>query len=378
MEAKRSDRVVIHELLAFVQQKLDVMDELSLEQICITSYTEDNILAAKKVLADTAVTNIRLGTRQRDGRGKKDLQDIFRVFKETDPDDVPTFVARDLHKLPPVTFDHVDATRLLKDIMILRADVNEMRFKLDLSEQNVKTLTMELAEMRSKIAAPTISPSSARNITLRRRGIKSSVSISASPIFDTVASHQVDDRAPIVVSTDVSTPNQQKSPAHAPLAPPEAILRNKSYAQVSRSSRMMTSTKIEKPIKVDKDGFTLVEKKKRRRRPRRNQRGTASPAASTTTLRAADPMTAMYLSRFEKSTPGADVLKYIKERCHGRLQSGDELLLSRLDSTRTTSFKSFLFRFPAKYKDIFLDPAFWPTAIVFRRYREPRPKTVNL
>ncbi|CAK1604560.1 unnamed protein product [Parnassius mnemosyne] len=101
-QPKRSETVVIHELLAFVQQKLDVMDQVSLEQILMTSFTEDEIIQAKKVLADSAVSQIRLITRHRDGRGKKDLQDIFRLFNENDPDDIPTFVARDFNKLPPV------------------------------------------------------------------------------------------------------------------------------------------------------------------------------------------------------------------------------------------------------------------------------------
>lgn len=79
-QAKVSDAIVVHEILAFLQNKLDVMDELSLEQICMSSYKEEEIKFSRK---------------SRDGRGKRDLQDIFRVFnKETDPDDVPTYGAR--------------------------------------------------------------------------------------------------------------------------------------------------------------------------------------------------------------------------------------------------------------------------------------------
>ncbi|CAK1582034.1 unnamed protein product [Parnassius mnemosyne] len=48
-QPKRSETVVIHELLAFVQQKLDVMDQVSLEQILMTSFTEDKIIQAKNV-----------------------------------------------------------------------------------------------------------------------------------------------------------------------------------------------------------------------------------------------------------------------------------------------------------------------------------------
>ncbi|CAK1593658.1 unnamed protein product [Parnassius mnemosyne] len=74
-QPKCSETVVIHELLAFVQQKLDVMDQVSLEQILMTSFTEDEIIQAKKMLADSAVTQIRLITRHRDGRDLDHIAD---------------------------------------------------------------------------------------------------------------------------------------------------------------------------------------------------------------------------------------------------------------------------------------------------------------
>lgn len=45
------------------------------------------------------------------------------MFKQLDHELVPIFVAKELHKLPPVTFDHLDATRLLKDILVLQSEL---------------------------------------------------------------------------------------------------------------------------------------------------------------------------------------------------------------------------------------------------------------
>lgn len=71
-QPKRSYKTIVQKLLVFVQNKLDVMDELGLEQICTTSFTEADILDAKKMLADTAITTLHLITRRRDGwRGRK-------------------------------------------------------------------------------------------------------------------------------------------------------------------------------------------------------------------------------------------------------------------------------------------------------------------
>ncbi|CAG9131007.1 unnamed protein product [Plutella xylostella] len=46
------------------------------------------------------------------GSMKKDLQNIIWVFQGTDPYNILMYVARDLYKLPPVTLDHINLTRL--------------------------------------------------------------------------------------------------------------------------------------------------------------------------------------------------------------------------------------------------------------------------
>lgn len=66
-------------------------------------------------------------SRRKDGKKQRNLEDIICVFKVTEPDLIPIFVARDLQKLPPVTFDHVDVTKLLKDLIIMRNDINNIK-----------------------------------------------------------------------------------------------------------------------------------------------------------------------------------------------------------------------------------------------------------
>ncbi|PZC71548.1 hypothetical protein B5X24_HaOG213162 [Helicoverpa armigera] len=72
----------------------------------------------------------------RDGT-EKSVQDIVTLLKETDPDDVPKFVAKDLHKLPLVAFDHVEVTRLLKDLTLLKQSQAEMQHQLEVSNNTI-------------------------------------------------------------------------------------------------------------------------------------------------------------------------------------------------------------------------------------------------
>ncbi|KAF9418621.1 hypothetical protein HW555_004587 [Spodoptera exigua] len=108
--SNKCNNVVINELLCFLQCKIDVISEICLVQICETNFKEADISTAKNILFEAA--NCR-SSRKGDGKNKRSLQDMIKVLKETEPASLPTFVAKDLHRLPPVTFDYVDVTSLL-------------------------------------------------------------------------------------------------------------------------------------------------------------------------------------------------------------------------------------------------------------------------
>lgn len=73
----------------------------------------------------------KVPNRRKDGKNKmcKELDDIICLMKSTCSDVFPVFVAKDLHKIPPVSFDHVDATRILKDILALQNRINALEEK---------------------------------------------------------------------------------------------------------------------------------------------------------------------------------------------------------------------------------------------------------
>lgn len=118
--------IVINELLCFVQNKIDVMDEESLIRLSVGSFSEMDIKKAKELLFMSITTTVK-NTSRRKNKANKGMEDIICIFKNTDPESTPIFVAKELHKLPPVTFDHIDATRLLKDIIMLQTEVKNIK-----------------------------------------------------------------------------------------------------------------------------------------------------------------------------------------------------------------------------------------------------------
>jgi hypothetical protein len=84
---------------------------------------------------------------QRKGGEKtvQNMKDIMDVLYQMDPDNIPVFVARDLSKLPPVTYDHIDVSVLLTEMREMRRDIAELKRE----KQKVRLTTRELSESDS-------------------------------------------------------------------------------------------------------------------------------------------------------------------------------------------------------------------------------------
>lgn len=140
-----SCNVVIDEMLAFIANKIDVMDQDSLMRICVSSFDVAEVEKSKNLLFDAITTDIRKIKRRNKSEGKiqRDLEDIITVLKSLDPDLIPVFVAKELHKLPPLTFDHCDVSALLKDIVLLKSQIVDIK--------NTYVTTDQLHDLEIKI-----------------------------------------------------------------------------------------------------------------------------------------------------------------------------------------------------------------------------------
>ncbi|CAH2208522.1 jg2465, partial [Pararge aegeria aegeria] len=83
----RNCNIVINEVLSFVQNKIDVMNNVSLALICRQSFEEDEIFKAKCLLFESLPH--RLIKRKGEDRKQKNIDDIIGVLRGTEPDDIP-------------------------------------------------------------------------------------------------------------------------------------------------------------------------------------------------------------------------------------------------------------------------------------------------
>ncbi|CAH0402151.1 unnamed protein product [Chilo suppressalis] len=375
-----SDQLIANELLAFIQNAIDTKDEVSILQICKSNFKEDEVCSGKALLFRFVGKADKMPSRRRDGT-EKSVQDIITLLKETDPDDVPTFVAKELHKLPPVTFDRVDVTRLLKDINFLKATLADVVNKLEDANNNIGELRAQV-DLLSNNACASRSPE-ASNVNTRRGAQNASVgSIESAPASASPAAATASDASRLAAAARPSvtpetsracTSTPQRAYAAAAASRPVDAVPNcerRSKQQTEKSSKLSiqraTPAASQKRIS-DEKGFIKVERKKRK--PIRRNLCGAAPTGPNHLLRPAIPPTPLYVSRLHYSTKEEEIVEYL------RIKTNFSLRVARLESRHNVNFNSFVVRVPTEHQATFMKEDFWPKGVVFRRFRGRLPDT---
>lgn len=138
--------IVIDEVLAFVQNKADIMNKDNLVQICNTAFSAEDIKRAKMLLFES-IPSSTMKARRNKGKTIRDIEDIVSLIKGVDAELLPIFVAKDLNKLPPVCFDHVDPTRLLKDILLLQNEFHKFKTQY-VTKEDLRVFQSELENIK--------------------------------------------------------------------------------------------------------------------------------------------------------------------------------------------------------------------------------------
>lgn len=172
--------IVIDELLAYIQNKISIADEISLVRICESAFSSEQILKSNNLLRESLPSDLCKTARKGKGKEGRLLNDIIGLFKVTDPDVMPIFVARDLEKLPPITFDHLDVSKLLKDMMLLQAEIQNIKSSYVTVEQ------LEEVKKECQFGKSLSPPFSAVKVNMKRGAYRDSGPIGLSQLDDTI------------------------------------------------------------------------------------------------------------------------------------------------------------------------------------------------
>ena len=405
--------IVVNELLAFMQNKADVMDEESLVRICIDCFSDEDITTAKRLLFDSVPNSKRINRRNKK-KHVRDIDDIICLLKQTDPEAVPTFVARDLHKLPPVTFDHIDATKMLKDIVLLQTQLRTVQGdcdKLKTDMENVKQassvnnhfsfvnrrrgaafLDMQTDDYDSGPMAlhnqslqdsdklqRSSSPYLEKNInnfspncegtSVQQNTHVCSVwrKLNTDPLPSTPTS-----RGPLELHsvTEVVSLSPTKQVPAVTLSRPVTV---QCESETSALLRNPGKTKSPELLRVNdqckqKEDWKIVNYKKPGNKSSKGKLGKAN-VDSECKFKAAELKLPIFITNVSKSTKESDIISYIKGK------TNEEVTLYKINRQVEKKYNSFKLYVARKHLATYLSDVFWPDGISFRRFVYENYKT---
>lgn len=405
--------IVIDEMLTFVQNKLSVIDEDTLVKLCVSSFSSDEIKRSKSLLYDSLPTDKRLIKRKNQGKETRDLEDIVSLLKGTSKEFIPIFVAKDLEKLPPILFDHLDCTRLLKDQLIIKNEIKDIKSNYVTSEQ-LEWLKGEISKLKTMTGVEQSTPNRYRSININnRRGAymdsgpiglshfditldeNHSIHSNSSPsevegrkqqqnssvITNQSTAHQPSEvlagaRQPIAetvrqserkaspttqaVATTQTTSTSEATMVHQ-LAPPNVNNNNSAESKRSYAAAMTAEGE-----------WNVVQRRKPK--PTTNYRysgKTGSCSENGGKFRAAEVKVPIFISRVHKETTSDDIAEHI----YSKLQ--EHVKLEKLSLKEQRDHNAYKFFVPENKLSMFMDDKLWPQGIVFRRFVHYKQRKID-
>lgn len=135
---------IVNELLCFIQNRLDTMPLDVIVKLTADFYPAGDIAVGKEVIYDIVKPTERLRKRRGDSAGKEDARDICKMMLQTDVDKLPTFVAKNLSNLPPMTIESFDVCGLMKNM-------EEMKNTVRCLVENQSTLSSTVRNLAVKM-----------------------------------------------------------------------------------------------------------------------------------------------------------------------------------------------------------------------------------
>lgn len=380
--------IVVCEVLAFIQNKLDVMNEEDLVRICNSSFSTEDIETAKNLLFDSIGSVKRKILRKKDGKSKRNLSDVIAVFKELDPDCVPIFVAKDLHKLPPITFDHIDATRLLKDILVLQREVqtiknsyvtsdlmNELRKDLTNLQQTSVVNNFQIDNINRKRGGGftdsyclNSGPMGLPHFLAESADVQNKNTSSINRSMENCPSLSQSRHSPTGVSVTLSQSpaktgcnETQTQASEEPVGRPTEIMSSASRWSKFRAEaagNIKSGLSESRTLENNEDGWTDVRKKKRNNK----FLVTKGKADSSGNFTASDTKIPLFINHVNKQTTDSDIIEYIQEKTQCIVT------LKKINMKRERSYNAYKIFVPQPKLSLFLNEDLWPMGVSFRRF----------
>ncbi|XP_063394301.1 uncharacterized protein LOC134679328 [Cydia fagiglandana] len=385
------------------------MDNDSIIRICVSAFSDEDIENAKSLLFESVPTDKRKISRRKDGKSQRNLEDIIVLFADTDPELMPIFVAKDLFKLPAVDLDHVDISRLLKDLSSIKSDlkcIKETYATIDQLEEAKRTINecrydsflQSNANVNNKRGAFVYDSGP---YALIHRGDSVSITEENENLLETTSGYIKNDlptlsnAQPATRSKGSSVPlppapaenmhgsviNSTECSVDIELAPPKIVApARRSVTPARDNTDNMTSSgsssvnnshqNIRTAAEVVRDGtwnkkkddktWTLVRSRKSKNRFI-GKTGTAI-ISPTGKFKAACPKIPLFITYVDPATSPSDIAQYIKNKTQ------EDVTLEMIQMRKEKWYKAYKLYVNKDKLEVFLSDNLWPDGIKFRKY----------
>lgn len=401
-----SCNIVIDEMLAYIQNKVSVIDEDTLVRICISSFSKEEIEKSKLLLFESVPGN--LIKRKNKGKEERDLADIVQVFKSKEPDLFPIYVARELERLPPVLFDHLDCTKLLKDLLKLQEEMKNIKSTY-VSQSQFEQLRSELLQMKNDSLLP-----SPENVNKRRGawvldsgpvGLSHIDHLSLEKSNSTVCEQQRIDNIPLQFKEIVGVAENNHHDIISAVSQRPAVIKpvaDRGY----NNTKPLTSASTNEFVTVTSSSYNANQNKemnlaassanvlnvnsnqnnygdnnhndwhvvqKRKKPSRYRYTGSAGLCRdSEGKFKAADRNIPIFITRIHNDTTDKDIIDYVYNK------TKEMITLERISFKYEREYKAYKFFISESKSTLFLDSGLWPQGIIFRRFVNFKRKITNV
>ncbi|XP_061712390.1 uncharacterized protein LOC133521445 [Cydia pomonella] len=397
--------IVIDELLAYVQNKVSIMDEDSLKRICVTSFKSDEIKRSKTLLFESLpADNKRIISRKGKAKENRDIEDIINFFKGSDHVTRPVFVARQLEKLPPLTFNSVDVTKLLKDLLVLQNEVKDLREKCVTVDQ-LENIKKDIKKGFSEDALDSSPALQHRNVWVNTKrgacldsGPMGLSQINASPENNSLlasSSKTPTESRKINYPTPKKTTNSDSAVAAALAAEEgsgkactagtdntegsiagnlsEQLIDTATHVNISPLSENANRKSFVDILKTDGEWKTVPTGRQKQQKNTYRYLGRVGVSGDKPgRFRAAEKHVPIFITKVHKDTTEQDIADYIFE------QTSVHISLDKITTSKEKHYHAYKFFVPESKLPIFLDSKLWPENIIFRRFTNFRSKYTSI
>lgn len=381
-------------MLSYIQNKISVIDEETLVRICKTSFSSDEIKNSKSLLFDSIPTDKIKIKRKNKGKEERDLADIVNLFKSTEPDLIPVFVARDLERLPPVLYDHVDCTKLLKDLLRVQTELKDVKSTY-VTQDQLRDLRSEFLQLKND-SLPYHLSTTTQNVNKRRgawlldsgpMGLSDmqNPSVNESLNNDNSETHYRDimrvDLNNIVTQSAVDQRSEPGGSRSEKCEPPLKVLSPTKTGSVTSpapsgadqrqdqlrndgggASPHSVNVNARKPL-LNNDSNEGWQRVSKRKKPIYRYLGTTGVSKDKEgKFKAAERRIPIFITKVHKDTKEKDIVDYLYKETHEMIR------LEKISFKQERDHNAYKFFVPEQKLSMFLNDKLWPEGIIFRRF----------